>query len=127
MRVLLLADAGRQRDELQAILTSFADVELAVAIRGEAVALATLDAWQPELVILSLAAPAGSTEALVRAIKHRRAGTRCMVLVNRLDEMPAMLQAGADRAWLKDLTTTTLFREMEQMSPCMTRPQAGAF
>ena len=114
MRLMIVAEPGRLRDGLQALLDAFAASEEAVVVDGGPSALEAIRNGQPDLVILDSRLLGVATADFVRAIKQERAQVYCLVVADRLGQFKAILDAGADKVLLKGFSAAELSEVVEQ-------------
>ena len=114
MRLMIVAEPGRLRDGLQALLDAFGASEEAVVVDGGPSALEAIRNGQPDLVILDSYLLGVATADFVRAIKQERAQVYCVVVADRLGQFKAILDAGADKVLLKGFSAAELSEVVEQ-------------
>lgn len=115
MTVMIVAEPGRLREGLQAMLASFLDAEPLVAGGDRVAAVEAIRAARPDLVILDSGLFGSGAEALVRELKAEQNCTGCIVVVERVTHLRAMQDAGADHVLLKGFQATRLFNAVEQL------------
>jgi len=111
---LLVAEPGRLRDGLQALLDSFRALQPAVVLDDGRSALEAIQNGGPDLVILDHHVFGESTAEFVRAIKQARAQAYFIVVADRLGQFPPILDAGADEVLLKGFSAAELSTAVEQ-------------
>ena len=115
MRVVIVAESGRLREGLQAMLDSLPTLEtVAVADDGPS-ALEAIQSGRPDLVILDAHLFGESTAGWIRAIKQGWNGTHCIVVADRLGQFQPLLDAGADAVLLKGFSAAELRTAVEQL------------
>ncbi len=113
MRVMIVAEPGRLRDGLQALLASYLGAEpLMTGERGPSAAEAICTA-QPDLVILDEGLLGPETAALVKEVKSKWSWMGCIVVVDRTGHFLAMQEAGADYVLLRGFAVPRLFDALE--------------
>lgn len=115
MTVMIVAEPGRLRDGLQTMLASFLGVEPLVAGDDRLPAVDAIRTARPDLVILDAGLFGAGAEALVRELKSERSCMGCIVVVERITQLGAMQDAGADHVLLRGFQATRLFGAVEQL------------
>ena len=114
IRLMIVAEPGRLRDGLQALLDSFRALQPAILLDdGRSALLSVRNGW-PDLVILDYHLFDEATQEFVRAIKQARAKVYCIVVTDRLGQFQPILDAGADDVLLKGFSAAELSRAVEQ-------------
>jgi DNA-binding NarL/FixJ family response regulator len=114
MKLLIVAEPGRLRDGLQALLDSFRALQPAVVLDDSRSALLSIRNGWPDLVILDYHVFGEATPDFVRAIRQARAQVYCIVVADRLGQFQPMLDAGADEVLLKGFSAAELARAVEK-------------
>jgi len=115
MQVLIVAESGRLREGLQAILDSFLVLETVSTMEDGPAALEAIRSEQPDMVILDADLFGEDTTDWVAAIKQEWHGVRCLVVAGRLAQFQPLLEAGADKVLLKGFSAAELRSGMEQL------------
>lgn len=114
MRLLIVAEPGRLRDGLQALLDSLGALEPAIVVDGGPSALDAIRNGGPDLVFLDSHLFGVASAEFVRAIKQERPHVYCVVVADRLGQFQPMLDAGADKVLLKGFSAAELSETVEQ-------------
>jgi DNA-binding NarL/FixJ family response regulator len=115
MRVMIVAEPGRLRDGLQAMLDSFPALETVAVVDDGPSALEAIRSGRSDLVILDAHLFDEGTADLVCAIKQEGNGARCVVVADRLGQFQPLLDAGADAVLLKGFSAAELRTAVEQL------------
>lgn len=115
MRVMIVAESGRLRDGLQAMLDSFLALETVSAVEDGPAALEAIRSEQPDIVIVDADLFDEDTVDWVATIKQEWNGVRCLVVAGRLAQFHPLLDAGADKVLLKGFSAAELRSGMEQL------------
>ncbi len=115
MRVMIVAEPGRLREGLQAMLDSFPSLETVAVVDDGPSALEAIRSGRPGLVILDTYLFDEGTADLVRAIKQGWNGTDCIVVADSLRHFQPLLDAGADKVLLKGFSAAELRAAVEQL------------
>ena len=115
MKLMIVAEPGRLRDGLQALLDSFRALQPAVVLDdGRSALLSIRNGW-PDLVIVDYHLFGEATPDFVRAIRQARSQVYCIVVADRLGQFQPFLNAGADRVLLKGFSAAELSTAVEQL------------
>jgi CheY-like chemotaxis protein len=114
VRLMIVAEPGRLRDGLQALLVSFRVLEPVVVVDDGPSALEAIRNGGPDLVILDYRVFGEATPEFVRAIKQARAQGYCIVVADRLGQFQPIRDAGADEVLLKGFSAAELSIAVEQ-------------
>lgn len=114
MRLLIVAEPGRLRDGLQALLNSFRALEPAIVLDDGRSALEAIRNGWPDLVMLDYHVFGEATPEFVHAIKQARVQAYFIVVADRLGQFPPILDAGADEVLLKGFSAAELSTAVEQ-------------
>jgi len=112
IRVLIVDDHPVVRDGLRGMLSGEADLEVVGEAGDGTEVLATVDALQPDVILMDLRMPGMGGVDAIRALAERRCPARVLVLTTYdtdRDVVPA-LGAGATGYLLKDTPRTELVR-----------------
>jgi two-component system invasion response regulator UvrY len=115
MRVVIVAESGRLREGLQAMLDSLPALETVAVVDDGPSALEAIQSMRPDLVILDAHLFGEGTAEFVRATSREWNGARCVVVAERLGQFQPLLDAGADRVLLKGFSAAELRTAVEQL------------
>jgi len=115
MRVIIVAESGRLREGLQAMLESFLALERVAVVDDGPSALEAIRSGQPDLVILDTQLFGEGTAAFVGAVKQAWNGASCLVMAERLGQFQPLLDARADKVLLKGFSAAELSTAVEQL------------
>jgi DNA-binding NarL/FixJ family response regulator len=115
VRVMIVAEAGRLREGLQAMLDSFPSLETVAVVDDGPSALEAIQSGRPDLIILDAHLFDDGTADLVWAIKQEGNGAQCIVVADRLGQFQLLLDAGADMVLLKGFSAAELRIAVEQL------------
>jgi DNA-binding response OmpR family regulator len=114
VKLMIVAEPGRLRDGLQALLDSFRALQPAVVLDdGRSALVAIRNGW-PDLVILDHHLFGEATEEFIRAISQAQPRPYCIVVADRLGQFQPILDAGADDVLFKGFSAAELSRAVEQ-------------
>jgi len=114
--VLVVAQPGRTRDGLQALLMAVAQVKI-VGLAQDIPSAFELDTeHHPELVLLDSSACDGMVSDAINRIQVKWPGARCLVLVSSVREQQAAVSAGADGVLLRGFPATKFFKVIEMLA-----------
>ena len=111
--VVVVAEQGPLREGLRALLGSMEGL-LILEMESFASAVAISAACRPRMAVLEYFPAADANRALAE-IKGDTPDTRCVALVNSMQEQHAALLAGADIAPVKGERAEQLFAEIESL------------
>ena len=115
MRVMIVAEPGRLRDGLRAMLDSFPTLETVAVVDDGRSALEAIESGRPDLAILDAHWFDEGTADLIRAVKQEWNGTRCIVVAEGLGQFQPLLDAGADSVLLRGFSAAELRAAVEQL------------
>jgi two-component system, NarL family, response regulator LiaR len=110
IRVLLVDDHTILREELRALLSCYADVQVDGEAKNGAVALEQIQPLKPDVVIMDITMPAVDGLKFTRCIRQMYPETRVLVLTQYEDKeyILPLLQAGTSGFVLKQALGTDL-------------------
>jgi len=114
---MIVAEPGRLREGLQAMLASFLGAEPMVAGGAELPVMETIRSTRPDLIILDSGFFDARTEAFVRELKSEWNWMGCVLLIDRIRDFQTMQDAGADCVLLKGFPAGRLFAAVEELLP----------
>jgi two-component system nitrate/nitrite response regulator NarL len=114
--VLIVAQLGRARDGLQALLMAKTQVRIVGLANDLPSALDLAAEHDPELVLLDSNACDGSISDAMNQIEVKWPGARCLVLVSNVRQQQAAKSAGADGVLLKGFRAAQLFEVVEMLT-----------
>lgn len=113
--VFIVAKPGRLRDSLKAMLRTAPYLRIVGQADDTISAIPPLAQFQPDLLLVGTNFSATGVTQLVLAAKSRSPHTRCMVLVDNLEQMWQTTAAGADSVLLAGFPSTTFFSAIEAL------------
>jgi DNA-binding NarL/FixJ family response regulator len=121
--VLIVAKPGRIRNSLQALLQIMPRLKVAGIASHTFLALQMLSQYQPALVLLDVDLPDNQAWVLLQQIQLKQPQTRCLLLVNSIEQQRRARGVRADAALLKGFETMELFTTIEKLLlPCNQDP-----
>ncbi len=117
-QILVVDEAGIQRDGLCALLESDRTLEVVATTASRRDAVQSLDGIQPAVVIIDFSADLKSGPEMIAQLKRRWPEVRVLVLTVRRDEqfIETALRAGADGYVLKNDSRTELFNAVHRIA-----------
>ncbi len=113
--LLLVARPGRMREGLQALLRTIPVIEVVGQTDCESQALTLISQQQPALVLIdSSLTPQEMLPTLIQ-IKGGYPRTRCIVLVENVQQQGAAREAGADIALISGFSAEVLHAAIDQI------------
>jgi DNA-binding NarL/FixJ family response regulator len=112
--VLVVARPGRIRDSLQALLHIVPQLKVAMATHSF-LAVQMMVQYNPALILLDVDLPDDQAWDLLKQIQLKRPQTRCLFLVNSIQQQRAATAAGAHAALLKGFGAAELFTTIEKL------------
>ena len=112
--VLVVARPGRIRDSLQALLHIVPRLKVAIATHSF-LAMQMMAQYNPALILLDVDLPDDQVWDLLKQIQLTRPQTRCLFLVNSIQQQQAARAAGAHAALLKGFGAAELFTTIEKL------------
>jgi DNA-binding NarL/FixJ family response regulator len=112
--VLVVARPSRIRDSLQALLHIVPQLKVAMATHSF-LAVQMMAQYNPALILLDVDLPDDQVWDLLKQIQLTRPQTRCLFLVNSIQQQQAARAAGAHAALLKGFGTAELFTTIEKL------------
>jgi DNA-binding NarL/FixJ family response regulator len=113
--LLLVAKPGRMRDGLQALLRTVSEIEIVGEVDCESQALALISQQQPDLVLLDSSLTLQEMLPMLIQIKGGYPQTRCIVLVENMQQQSAAREAGADSALITGFNAEVLHAAIDQV------------
>jgi len=114
--VLIVAQPGRARDGLQALLMAKTQVRIVGLAKDVPSALDLAAEHHPELVLLDSSACDGSISDAVNQIEVKWPEARCLVLVSSVCQQQAARTAGAEGVLLKGFRAAKFFEIVEMLT-----------
>ena len=114
--VLVVAQAGRTRDGLLALLKAIAQVQIIGLAKDVSSAHQLAIDHHPGLVLLDSSTCNGTLASAVDQIRSEWPEARCLVLVNNIHQQQRAKSAGADNVLLKGFAATRLFEFVEGLT-----------
>lgn len=115
VRALLVARPGPLAYGLWAVLSTISRIEAVDQVDDLASALGTRLEADPAVVLLDLDRLGDEDLTLLKQIKTRWPGARCLVLVNAVQHQPATESAGADAVLVKGCLAVDLISAVESL------------
>jgi len=115
--VLIVAKPGRLRDSLKALLRTVTYLDIVDQVDDACAALPLVAQCHPNLLLVGSNLPKSSVATLITTTKTRSPQTRCMVLVDNMDQLWQAKAAGADSVLLAGFPSTTFFSTIEGLLP----------
>jgi len=112
--VLVVAKPGRIRHSLQALLQIMPRLKVAIATHSF-LAMQMMAQYNPALVLLDVDLPDDQAWDLLKQMQLTRPQTRCLFLVNSIQQQRAARAAGAHAALLKGFGAAELFTTIEKL------------
>ena len=112
---LLVAEPGRIREAWRALLLSTPAIGTVHEAGDAAAALAALDAYGSDIVLLDAEALDGEAMALVDRIRAVQPGCQCIVLVQNESRAQEARGRGATEVLIKGLPPAQLFEAVERV------------
>ena len=91
MRVVIVAESGRLRDGLRAMLDSFLTMKTVAVVDDGPAALEAMRSGYLDLVILDAQLFDEGTVAFISAMKQEWNGARCLVVADRIGQFKPLL------------------------------------
>ena len=122
MSVLIVARPGRIREGLRALLRTIPRIEIVGQVGQGSAALEMVTRERPALVLLNSSLPFEETWMALKQIKAEWPQTRCIVLVDNIQEQDMAQAAGADGVLLKGFAAETLFMTIDEVLMPVDKP-----
>ena len=113
--LLLVAKPGRMREGLQALLRTIPEIEIVGQEDCESQALTLISQQQPALVLLDSSLTPQEMLPTLMQIKAGYPRTRCIVLVENVQQQGAAREAGADIALISGFSAEVLNGAIDQI------------
>jgi len=113
--LLLVARPGRMRDGLQALLRTIPEIEIVGQVDCESQALALISQQQPNLVLLDSSLTLQEMLPTIMQIKGGYPRTRCIVLVENVQQQGVAREAGVDAALITGFSAEVLHATIDQV------------
>jgi len=104
-----VAQPGRVRDGLQALLMARAEIEIVGLADDVSMALIAAVRCDPALILLDMRLDHGESQVLLERFRKRWPGARYLLLAENVQQQRAAVAAGADDSLLKGFSATRLF------------------
>jgi DNA-binding NarL/FixJ family response regulator len=115
MSALIVAQPGLLQDSLRMLMMLVPEVGAISVLEDTTTARARVVEQDPGLVVLDAAMP-GDALSLVESIRSRRGATRCVVLVDDVQEQQSFQAAGAALVVLKGHPAARLRQEIRALA-----------
>jgi DNA-binding NarL/FixJ family response regulator len=115
MPVLIVAQPGRVRDGLQALLMAAPRIERVGLVNDVSSALGMTTERAPSLVLLDASLNGGGILIALSRIKSRWPDTRCLVLTESAQQQRVARSADADEVLLKGFEANELYAIVERL------------
>jgi DNA-binding NarL/FixJ family response regulator len=122
MSVLIVARPGRIREGLRALLRTIPRIEIVGQVGQGSAALEMVTRERPALVLLNSSLPFEEAWMALKQIKAEWPQTRCIVLVDNIQEQGMAQAAGADGVLLKGFAAETLFMTIDEVLMPVDKP-----
>ena len=113
--ILVVAQPGRLRDALCALLKATFWPEIISPVDDGPAALKIVVEHDPTLVLLDSHWPDEEVRAMVGQIKTERPQTRCLVLANTVEQQQVAKSAGADEVFPKGFPIKSLLEVINKL------------
>lgn len=114
--VLIVAQPGRVRDGLQALLMAVPEIEIVGLADDISMALVADVRCDPALVLLDMRLDGGEGRVLLERFRQRWPGARYLLLAENVHQQRAAAAAGVDDSLLKGFSTTRLFESIQRLT-----------
>jgi len=115
LSILLIGGEHRLQDGLRALIASLPQKPFIQIEKWGAETIHHVKEICPDLIVLNADAPDVSSLEVLKKIKLMNSHTRCIILVDTIDEIPSALQAGADSAILRGFSSSEFFGILNKM------------
>lgn len=122
MSVLIVARPGRIREGLRALLRTIPRIEIVGQVGQGSAALEMVTRERPALVLLNSSLPFEEAWMALKQIKAEWPQTRCIVLVDNIQQQGMAQAAGADGVLLKGFAAETLFMTIDEVLMRVDKP-----
>ncbi len=113
--LLLIAKPGRMREGLQALLRTMPEIDIVGLEENESQALAQISRQQPAIVLLDSSLALQEILPLLSQIKGGYPRTRCIALVENVQQQSVAREAGADHALVTGFSARALRLAIDQI------------
>ena len=113
--LLLVARPSRMREGLQALLRTIPDIKIVGQADSESQALTLISQQQPALVLLDSSLVLKEILPVFVLVKSKYPRTRCIVLVENLQQQSAAREAGADASIITGFSVEVLHATIDQV------------
>ncbi len=117
LKGLIIAEPGRVRDGLQALLTAIPQMGRVEQAGDTSSALRTIRKQQPTLVLLDFSLIGDDLRTLLKRIKAESPQTQSLVLVDDAEQQQEAKASGADRVLIKGFTAEKLIETIGRLLP----------
>ncbi len=122
MSTLIVARPGRMRNGLRALLRTIPRIKIVGHVDQGSAALEMVTRERPALVLLNSSLPFEETWMALKQIKAEWPRTRCIVLVDNIQQQDMAQAAGADGVLLKGFAAETLFMTIDEVLMRVDKP-----
>jgi DNA-binding NarL/FixJ family response regulator len=119
---LIVARPGRMRNGLRALLRTIPRIEIVGQVDQGSAALGMVTLERSALVLLDSSLPFEEMRMALKQIKAEWPQTRCIVLVDNLQQQGMAQAAGADGVLLKGFAAETLFMTIDEVLMRVDKP-----
>jgi DNA-binding NarL/FixJ family response regulator len=122
MSALIVARPGRMRNGLRALLRTIPRIEIVGQVDQGSAALEMVTLERSALVLLDSSLPFEEMRMALKQIKAEWPQTRCIVLVDNIQQQGMAQAAGADGVLLKGFAAETLFMTIDEVLMRVDKP-----
>jgi DNA-binding NarL/FixJ family response regulator len=115
MSVLIVARPGRMRNGLRALLRTIPRIEIVGQVDQGSAALEMVTLERSALVLLDSSLPFEEMRMALKQIKAEWPQTRCIALVDNIQQQGIARASGADGVLLKGFAAETLFMTIDEV------------
>lgn len=115
--VLIVANPGRIRDSLRALLGSISQIGIVFQANDSPSALKIIVDCQPALVLLDFKLANNDIQSILRQIRAGSPQTRCVILVDTIQQRWMAKVADVDSVLLTGFSAEELFTTIEKLLP----------
>jgi DNA-binding NarL/FixJ family response regulator len=119
---LIVARPGRMREGLRALLRTMPKIKIVGHVDQGSAAMEMVTRERPALVLLNSSLPFEETRMALKQIKAEWPQTRCIVLVDNMQQQGMAQAAGADGVLLKGFAAETLFMTIDEVLMRVDKP-----
>ncbi len=114
-KAIIVADSMRLTESLRAVLKSIADLMVIDTASDSALGIMMVRENSPDLVFLNFTRSIESSTEFIRMVKQESANSKCIALVEDINQIRKARKAGADGVLLRGFSLAELHEQIKNV------------